>query len=183
MSKATTRVRNKKQDRREERKYNGYRKEGQNVKERRGHDRFFLHFFLAPFITLPFYSFQPQPRLLCETLKHFIGTLLEATVSTEGCGLYKSDKIGRWSRGSSVSIVATLRDGCPSNISSIRCKVLRLLSELSRPALVPTHIHVYPPGVKRRRGMKLTTYSHLIPTLRMCEDKFPFLHSFRWRVN
>jgi len=33
MSKTTKRVRNTKQDRKEERKYEGYRKEGQNVKE------------------------------------------------------------------------------------------------------------------------------------------------------
>jgi hypothetical protein len=87
MSKTKAFVRNKKQDRREERKYNGCGKEGNNLKEHKSHDRFSLSFCFALFFTIPFHSFYPEPRHLCEALQHFIEPLLEATVSTEGCGL------------------------------------------------------------------------------------------------
>jgi hypothetical protein len=56
-------VRNKKQERREVRKYNGCGKEGKMEKEIRGHDQFFLSFSVAPsIIILPF---QPEARRLC----------------------------------------------------------------------------------------------------------------------
>lgn len=93
MSKTTTCVRNKKQYRREERKYNGCGKEEKNVKERKRSRSILLELLSCSILLPSIPQFHRKPRCLCETLQHFIGTLLEATVSKEGCGLYNFDKI------------------------------------------------------------------------------------------
>jgi hypothetical protein len=76
------------------------------------------------------------------------------------------------SRGSLVSIVPNYGLDDRGSIPEQRQKIF-LLASASRPAMRPTHPPVQrvpgvlSPGVKRGRGVMLTTNPHLVPRLRM----------------
>jgi hypothetical protein len=54
------------------------------------------------------------------------------------------------------------------------------LASVSRPALGPTQPPVLSPGVKRGRGVTLTTHPHVVPRTRM---SMRYIFSFPWRLH
>jgi hypothetical protein len=101
--------------------------------------------------------------------------------------LYGTNK--RMSRGSSVSIVTDYGlDDRGSRFDPRQRQRIFLLASASKPALGPTQPPVQwvpgvlSPGVKRGRGVTLTTRPHLVPTLRMSRSTSSPPQAPPWRV-
>jgi hypothetical protein len=88
-----------------------------------------------------------------------------------------------------IILKSTLLDyGLDNRAIEIAGQRIFLLVPASRPALGPTQPPiqwvpgVLSPGVKRGRGMMLTTHPHLVPRLSMSRTYTPLPHAPQWRV-